>query len=65
VAASQYLWIWHSLFGMAGSNNDISVLDRYPVFTQLAEDNAPKVNYEINVHYYDKGYYPADGIYPH
>jgi hypothetical protein len=28
VVASHDLWIWHSFFGLAGSNNDINVLQR-------------------------------------
>ena len=26
------LWIWHSYFGVAGANNDISVLNHSPLF---------------------------------
>jgi hypothetical protein len=33
--ASQDLWILHSFLGMVGSNNDINVLDRSPVFSRL------------------------------
>ncbi|XP_074376743.1 uncharacterized protein LOC141718259 [Apium graveolens] len=46
--ASSDLWIWHAFFGVAGSNNDINVLDRSPVFDDILQGRAPEVNYIIN-----------------
>ena len=48
--ASQDLWICHALFGLPSSLNDINVLDKSHVFTLLANDHAPPVNYIINGH---------------
>jgi hypothetical protein len=62
--ASQDLWIWHSFFGMTGSNNDIIVLHRSPVFSMLIECTAPQISYVIIGNPYDKDYYLADGLYP-
>ena len=64
VVASNDLWIWHAFFGMPGSHNDINVLHRSPLFDNLAEGRAPEVNYSVNGHDYNMGYYLADGIYP-
>jgi hypothetical protein len=62
--ASTDLWIWHAFFGLPGSHNDINVLRRSPLFDRLVEGEAPSVNYKVNGHNYDMGYYLADGIYP-
>ncbi|XP_048637581.1 putative nuclease HARBI1 [Brassica napus] len=62
--ASQDLWIWHAFFGPPGTLNDINVLDRSPVFDDILQGRAPRVQYEVNGHQYDLAYYLTDGIYP-
>ena len=62
--ASYDLWIWHSFFGLPGSNNDINVLEKSHVFFEFAQGRAPAINYSINGHNYTMRYYLADGIYP-
>jgi hypothetical protein len=62
--ASQDLRIWHAFFGTAGSNNDINVLNKSPLFVQKLRGEAPRVHFEVNGKPYNTGYYLADGIYP-
>jgi hypothetical protein len=35
--ATHNLWIWHAFFGLPGTLNDITVLDRSPIFRQLQD----------------------------
>ncbi|XP_056695159.1 uncharacterized protein [Spinacia oleracea] len=44
--------------------NDINVLDRSPLFTDVFEGRAPPINYVVNGRQYNMGYYLIDGIYP-
>ncbi|XP_042966558.1 uncharacterized protein LOC122300160 [Carya illinoinensis] len=62
--ASYDLWIWHAFFGLPRSHNDINVLDRSFIFSDLTQGRTPTVNYTINGHNYAMGYYLADDIYP-
>ncbi|KAK2645132.1 hypothetical protein Ddye_020327 [Dipteronia dyeriana] len=64
VVASKNLWIWHAFFGMVGTNNDIIVLDRSPLFDDLINGVAPPCNFVVQGHHYNMGYYLSDGIYP-
>jgi hypothetical protein len=62
--ASHDLWIWHAFFGVAGSNNDINVLQQSHLFMEELKGQAPRVQYMVNGNQYNTGYYLADGIYP-
>ncbi|XP_044957328.1 uncharacterized protein LOC123408239 [Hordeum vulgare subsp. vulgare] len=62
--ASYDLWIWHAFFGVAGSNNDINVLNQSPLFIEELKGEAPRVQYTVNERRYNTGYYLVDGIYP-
>ncbi|XP_052621952.1 protein ALP1-like [Lactuca sativa] len=48
VVASQDLWIWHAFFGVAGSNNDVNVLDQSPIFDDLLNGKAPDAPFTMN-----------------
>ncbi|XP_071741350.1 uncharacterized protein [Rutidosis leptorrhynchoides] len=47
---------------MAGSNNDINILNQSPIFDKLKNGTFSSAPFEVNGHEY--GYYLADGIYP-
>ncbi|CAH9116217.1 unnamed protein product [Cuscuta epithymum] len=64
IVAGHNLWIWHAFFGMAGTNNDVNVLDRSPLFDDIINDVAPTCEFRVNGHQYNMGYYLSDGIYP-
>jgi hypothetical protein len=62
--ASYDLWIWHALFGVAGSNNDINILNQSPQFSDAIDGRAPGSRFYSNGVGYERGYYLADDIYP-
>ncbi|XP_047949059.1 uncharacterized protein LOC125194883 [Salvia hispanica] len=62
--ADYRLWIWHAYFGVAGSNNDINVLQSSPLFNDQELGIGPTVRFVANGNQHNMGYYLADGIYP-
>ncbi|XP_023755950.2 uncharacterized protein LOC111904405 [Lactuca sativa] len=64
VVVSQDLWIWHAFFGVAGSNNDVNVLDQTPIFDDLLNGKTPDAPFMVNGNKYKYEYYIIDGIYP-
>jgi hypothetical protein len=62
--ADQSLWIWHSFFGMPGSNNDINVLDRSPFVNDMLRGPSQDLSFIVNGKEYPRYYLLADGIYP-
>ncbi|XP_073121226.1 uncharacterized protein [Henckelia pumila] len=62
--ASKNLWIWHAYFGVSGCKNDINVPERSNLFLNLAKEEAPPVQFEVNENEYNMGDYLADDIYP-
>ncbi|KAJ0588395.1 putative (-)-beta-caryophyllene synthase [Helianthus annuus] len=62
--ASNDLWIWHSYFGVPGSNNDINVLYTSPLFQSVTDGTAPSSPFYVNGRHYRRGFYLVDGIYP-
>ena len=62
--ADYRLRIWHAYFGVAGSNNDINVLQSSPIFNDECRGEGPQISFVANGTQYRRGYYLADGIYP-
>nr|GEU31335.1 protein ALP1-like [Tanacetum cinerariifolium]GEU92807.1 protein ALP1-like [Tanacetum cinerariifolium] len=53
-----------SSYMLVCANNDIHVLDNYPLFDDLLDDKSHVAPYVLNGVGFEKGYYSADGIYP-
>jgi hypothetical protein len=62
--ASKDLHIWHAFFGIAGSNNDLNVLNQSLLFFDALKGEAPQIQFSVNGNWYSTCYYLADGIYP-
>ncbi|KAM1363367.1 hypothetical protein ACFX15_027745 [Malus domestica] len=61
--ASYDIRIWHAFFRVSGSQNDITILRRSPLFNRLMEGKTHQLDYYINGRQYNMGYYLANGIY--
>jgi hypothetical protein len=59
VVASKNLRTWHAFFGSVGSQNDINVLNKSPLFIEAIRGKYPSVRYTVNENQYDMGYYLA------
>ncbi|EMS46063.1 hypothetical protein TRIUR3_04041 [Triticum urartu] len=55
---------WQGMYKGAKGGCSVVLEACSPVFAKLVEGHSPPVNFEINGHQYNKGYYLADGIYP-
>lgn len=59
------LYIWHSFFGIAGCNNDITVFEASPILGMMANGKYPRpCEYNIDAVVRNKPYWLCDGIYP-
>jgi hypothetical protein len=48
VVVSHDRWILHAFFGVAGSNNDINVLNQSPLFVDVIRGHTPEVSFTVN-----------------
>ncbi|XP_071741404.1 uncharacterized protein [Rutidosis leptorrhynchoides] len=62
--ASYDNWIWHAFFGVAGSNNDLNVLNASNLFNSMLNEEIEDIPFTVNGVEYKRGYYLANGIYP-
>nr|GEV55550.1 hypothetical protein [Tanacetum cinerariifolium] len=53
--ASYDLWIWHAFFGVAGANNDLTVLNNSPLFDDLLDDIALVASFDVTGLHSKKG----------
>ncbi|KAG2998480.1 hypothetical protein PC128_g25901 [Phytophthora cactorum] len=62
--ADYNLRIWHCNFGSPGSLNDINVLDQSPLFDDMLQGRAPRIEFTLSGNKYYTPYLLADGMYP-
>jgi hypothetical protein len=55
---------WHFNFGSPGALNDLSILDRSPLFDNAVRGESPSVHFVVNRNAYQYAYWLGDGIHP-
>lgn len=61
---SHDLYFWHAFFGSPGSLNDINILDRSPLMSDLYNGRYVECYYTLNGKARNQPYWLVDGIYP-
>jgi hypothetical protein len=64
VVVNHNLWIWHAFFGLLGNNNDMNMLDRSPLISNLLRGANINLVFEINGKKYLHYYLLVSGTYP-
>lgn len=59
--ADQHMYFWHAFFGVAGSNNDLNVLQQSDLLQLGRQTDVP---FSVRGCTFPRGYYLTDGIYP-
>jgi hypothetical protein len=58
------LWCWSSAFGYPGALNDITILERGPLFSAFLQEKIPEMEFTVSGERFTKPIIVTDGIYP-
>jgi hypothetical protein len=58
------LWFWHVHFGLLDGNNDLNVVDCYPLVANLLSGACNEFGFQANRNKYSRYSLLVDGIYP-
>ena len=47
--ADHNLWFWHAVFGLAGSCNDINLIDVSPLHQQFLDGSHSKIDFKFTI----------------
>ncbi len=59
------LWFWHVYFGLLDENNDLNVLDFFPLVANILSGACNEFGFQANGNKYSRYYLLMDGIYLH